>query len=307
MVKAKQKTMYFGFAKTRKPIRGQAVDKAKLKDPLLIIEKTASKVQKDIRAKGVPPHSMGEIRMVTKDTLGFVLEKGKPKELKLALLKIKKAHTLLNTAQVITRAELEESLAGSAVEVTNDAPASEAKRPKRPVAETDGSAPEPGGQSGGGGAGSSWLTDIAETVASAIPEEIKVEGDQLVALWNQFKANPNKVKNKDLGDLHKRAKKLSGHASSAQLKEITDGTKKTRAWRKKSSESQTEAKGNSKKVSTLMKEVKGAMKELKKLPPGKESDKKRAELINRVNAAVAETEKLRAQAAKVIDEQPTFA
>ena len=54
VVKAKQKTMYFGFAKTRKPTRGH-VDKAKLKDPLLIIEKTASKVQKDIRAK-VPPH-----------------------------------------------------------------------------------------------------------------------------------------------------------------------------------------------------------------------------------------------------------
>ena len=101
MVKAKQKTMYFGFAKTRKPIRGQAVDKAKLKDPLLIIEKTASKVQKDIRAKGVPPHSMGEIRMVTKDTLGFVLEKGKPKELNWPC-SFKKAHTLLNTAQVIT-------------------------------------------------------------------------------------------------------------------------------------------------------------------------------------------------------------
>ena len=55
-----------------------------------------------------------------------------------------------------------------------------------------------------------------------------------------------------------------------------------------------------------MKEVKDAMKELKKLLPGKESDKKRVELINRVNAAVAETEKLRDQAAKVIDEQPTF-
>ena len=96
------------------------------------------------------------------------------------------------------------------------------------------------------------MTGIKDGDVVLISEEQRIEGDQLVALWNQFKADPNKVKNKDLGELHKVAMKLSGHASSAILNEIAEGTRKTRAWRKKYIGIKAEAKGNSKKVSAVL-------------------------------------------------------
>jgi hypothetical protein len=97
--KAKKKAMAFAFAKKRKDGG---------KDPILEIDLKESMVKKTIKAIGAPPLMWGSLQMINKQTMAFVVDKGKPKEIQQAINKtLKKAHPMLGKAQVLTREQFD--------------------------------------------------------------------------------------------------------------------------------------------------------------------------------------------------------
>jgi hypothetical protein len=199
--KARKKSMAFAFAKKRKD--GS-------KEPLLLIDKTESLVKKTIRVDGQPPLMWGWIEMVdNKKTMAFVVDTGKPKELQQAMLKgLKKAHTILNKAKILSREDYDAELASADAE--------------KLAAKADKADPKAKGKESKG----------ADKQASG---DLETEAVSIETSAKALMADPKKLTNKELRDVTLGARNFSDEKGGdpGRLKSIVEAGTAERSRRRK--------------------------------------------------------------------------
>jgi hypothetical protein len=277
--KARKKSMAFAFAKKRKDGR---------KDPILLIDKTESMVKKTIRVDGAPPLMWGWIEMVEdKKRMAFIVDKGKPKELQQAMLKgLKKAHTILNKAKIVTREEFDAELALDASSkdgVQASETESRAGGEQHKVQAADGDV----AGAGAGAAAGGWTAGLAD--------EMKAAGEAVLSMFEQFKKDPDSV---DIKEMYKESNKLDKATQGDTFVELKVAAKKDKEWRSERKEFRSRLTENRKATKSMAKEIKSMIKEIKKMDAS-ESDAKRKDAIDRVNAEIQKLETMKAEAVQL--------